>query len=106
MPDCASMRIVDLTGIAGVATEDPEPEFVDINEAGEAVVTLQENNHVAIVDLAAGKVIAHFPAGAVNVKDIDTKRDDVINPVNSIDKAAREPDAGEVARSQSLRHRQ
>lgn len=41
--DCASIRTVDLTGIAAVAPEDPEPEFVAFNEAGEIAVTLQEN---------------------------------------------------------------
>ena len=30
----------------GLCADDPEPEFVDINERNEAVVTLQENNHI------------------------------------------------------------
>ena len=34
---------------------DPEPEFVDINRRNEAVVTLQENNHLAIVDLPSAR---------------------------------------------------
>ena len=38
--------VVSLTGLSAYAPEDPEPEFVDINERNEAVVTLQENNHV------------------------------------------------------------
>ncbi|TIM17121.1 MAG: alkaline phosphatase, partial [Mesorhizobium sp.] len=44
-PDCATMKTVNLAGIAEVAGEDPEPEFVAFNEAGEIAVTLQENNH-------------------------------------------------------------
>jgi hypothetical protein len=32
-PDCAAMVTADLTGLAEVAPEDPEPEFVDVNEA-------------------------------------------------------------------------
>jgi len=36
---------VNLQGLASYAPEDPEPEFVDINQNNEAVVTLQENNH-------------------------------------------------------------
>jgi hypothetical protein len=92
-PDCASMKSVALTGLAGVAPEDPEPEFADVNAAGEAVVTLQENNHVAVVNLAEGKVIAHFPAGSVSVDGVDTKRDGVVSPVNKTDYAPREPDA-------------
>ncbi len=43
--------VVNLTGLSAYAPEDPEPEFVDINDRNEAVVTLQENNHVVIVDL-------------------------------------------------------
>jgi DNA-binding beta-propeller fold protein YncE len=35
---------IDMTGLAGVAAGDPEPEFVDINSDNIAVVTMQENN--------------------------------------------------------------
>jgi DNA-binding beta-propeller fold protein YncE len=56
MPDCATMKTVDLTGLAEIAPEDPEPEFVDFNAANEIVVTLQENNYIAIIDAATGKV--------------------------------------------------
>ena len=50
-------RTVELTGLDGmVAPEDPEPEYVDITRRGEAVVTLQENNHIAVVDLKEAKV--------------------------------------------------
>ncbi len=91
--DCAAKRVVELAGLAAVAGEDAEPEFVDVNNAGEAVVTLQENNHVAIVDLASGKVTRHFAAGTVTLDAIDTKRDNIINPVDRLDNVKREPDA-------------
>lgn len=91
--DCAGKRIVDLTGLAAVAPEDPEPEFVDINDANEAVVTLQENNHIVVIDLASGRVIRHFSAGTVDLEKIDTKRDGIINPVDRIAGVKREPDA-------------
>ncbi|WP_375688482.1 esterase-like activity of phytase family protein [Pseudooceanicola sp. LIPI14-2-Ac024] len=68
--DCDSLQTVDLTGLAEVAPEDPEPEFVDINSLGEIVVTLQENNHIAVVS-PQGEVIAHFSAGAVDLEGID-----------------------------------
>ena len=68
--DCASMKVVDLTGLAEIAPTDPEPEFVDINGLGETVVTLQENNHIAVVD-RDGKVISHFSAGSVTLTGID-----------------------------------
>ena len=38
MPVCASRQDVALTGLAAIAPEDPEPEFVKINRAGVAVV--------------------------------------------------------------------
>ena len=44
--DCASIKHVDLTGLAEIAPEDPEPEFVSFNAKNEIAVTLQENNHV------------------------------------------------------------
>ncbi|MEM8915295.1 MAG: alkaline phosphatase, partial [Pseudomonadota bacterium] len=52
--NCDAVRTVDLTGLADVAGDDPEPEFVAINADNVAVVTLQENNHLALVDVAAG----------------------------------------------------
>jgi hypothetical protein len=91
--DCAALRRVDLTGLAAVAPEDPEPEFVDVNSRGEAVVTLQENNHIAIVDIAAARVVAHFSAGTVTLEQVDATRDGVIRPVQRLENVVREPDA-------------
>lgn len=91
--DCAALRRVDLTGIAAVAPSDPEPEFVDVNSRGEAVVTLQENNHLAIVDLAAGRVITHFSAGTVDLTQVDGRRDNLIRPTQNLTGLVREPDA-------------
>ncbi|CAD0186592.1 hypothetical protein RUESEDTHA_03501 [Ruegeria sp. THAF57] len=68
--DCSGMRMASLTGLAEVAPTDPEPEFVDINGLGETVVTLQENNHIAVV-AGDGTVISHFSAGAVDLEGID-----------------------------------
>ena len=68
---CDSLIKADLTGLAGVAPEDPEPEFVDISAAGEVVVTLQENNHIVVV-ARDGSVVSHFSAGAVDLEGIDT----------------------------------
>lgn len=91
--DCTSRQIVDMTGIAAVEPTDPEPEFVDVNQDGLAVVTLQENNHIAIVDTKTGKLVAHFPAGAVDLKGIDKTRDGQIRPVEELKGVAREPDS-------------
>lgn len=83
---------VDLTGLAKVAPGDPEPEYVAINSRGQAVVTLQENNHIVIVDLATAKVTGHFPAGTATVDGVDTEDDGRIDASGSIT-APREPDS-------------
>ena len=83
---------VSLTGLASYAPEDPEPEFVDINSRNHAVVTLQENNHIAIVDLRTRTVINHFPAGAVDLEGIDATEDGVIELTDSLAGVKREPD--------------
>lgn len=86
-------RDVALTGLAGYAPQDPEPEFVDINPRNQAVVTLQENNHIVIVDLRTGTVLRHFPAGTVSLTDIDATEDDRISLSESLANVPREPDA-------------
>ncbi len=68
--DCGSLIRANLTGLADVAGEDPEPEFVDINSLGETVVTLQENNHIAVV-ARDGSIVSHFSAGTVDLENID-----------------------------------
>ncbi|WP_425091416.1 esterase-like activity of phytase family protein [Tropicimonas sp. S265A] len=68
--NCDSLIRASLTGLAEVAGEDPEPEFVDINSLGETVVTLQENNHIAVV-ARDGSIVSHFSAGAVDLEGID-----------------------------------
>ncbi len=86
-------RDVSLTGVAQLFPEDPEPEFVDINDANLAVVTLQENNHIAIVDLASGQVVQNFSAGTVDLTAIDTNENDLIEQTASLSGVPREPDA-------------
>lgn len=90
-PTAWTTRNVALTGLAARFPEDPEPEFVDINAANQAVVTLQENNHVVIVNLANGQIIAHWTAGTTtHAADIINNGD--INFSNQINNARREPD--------------
>jgi phytase-like protein len=91
-PASWAVRRVELTGLASYAPGDPEPEFVDINAADEAVVTLQENNHVAVVDLATGDIVSHFSAGDVALSGIDATEDGDISLVESL-VVPREPDA-------------
>lgn len=91
--DCHARRQVDLTGLAEIAPSDPEPEFVDVNGRGEAVVTLQENNHIVLVDIATGRVTGHFSAGRVALERVDGRRDGVIRPNQRLENLVREPDA-------------
>jgi hypothetical protein len=83
---------VDLTGLAGVSfPSDPEPEFVAINADNIAVVTLQENNAIVLVDLATASVIKSFSAGTATVNNIDVKEDGIIDQSGSVT-LPREPD--------------
>lgn len=90
--DCASKKIIELTGLGGVAADDPEPEFVDVNSLGETVVTLQENNHLAVI-AADGSVQNSFSAGTVDLKNVDLARDGALTFDKSQSGIAREPDA-------------
>ncbi|WP_062230830.1 esterase-like activity of phytase family protein [Aureimonas sp. N4] len=92
-PDCANLRRVDMTGLAAIAPEDPEPEFVDINDQNEVVVSLQENNHIVIVDGASGKIKGHFPAGSVALEGVDAEKDGKLDFTGKIEARPREPDA-------------
>ena len=95
-----AVRSADLAGLAETAPDDPEPEFVDINNLDQAVVTLQENNHIAVVDLASGEVVSHFSAGTVDLEGIDLTEEELgpqgngfIEFVESREGIRREPDA-------------
>jgi hypothetical protein len=90
--DCAGLQRVELTGLAEVAGDDPEPEYLDINQAGEIVVTLQENNHIVVIG-ADGAVTSHFSAGSVDLTGIDTKRDGRMDFTGEKAGVLREPDA-------------
>jgi len=92
MPDCAAAQRIEMTGLADVAGDDPEPEFVDVNDLGEIVVTMQENNHLVVIG-ADGKVASHFSAGSVDLQGVDTKKDGKIDFSGKLEGVAREPDA-------------
>lgn len=88
-----TLHKVDLTGLDGLRfPEDPEPEFVDINEHNIAVVTLQENNGIALVDVENKKILKSYSAGSDDLTHIDIVEDGVIDQSASLDKTLREPD--------------
>ena len=89
--DCAGMVKADITGLADIAGEDPEPEFVAINGAGEIVVTLQENNHIVVLG-PDGAVLNHFSAGSVALDGIDITEEGALTFTGS-GEFVREPDA-------------
>ncbi|HMN95571.1 MAG TPA: hypothetical protein PKC43_05035 [Phycisphaerales bacterium] len=70
-PSAWRLRRVELAGIAELWPQDPEPEFVAISARGIAAVTLQENNHIVLVDLAQGTVVGAFSAGFVDLEGVE-----------------------------------
>ncbi|MBV7297211.1 esterase-like activity of phytase family protein [Enterovibrio paralichthyis] len=90
---CAEQKKVEMTGLAEIAPSDPEPEFVDINSLGEVVVTLQENNHLAIVNGKTGEIINHFPAGSVDLDNVDIEEERALTFDGKQPNRKREPDA-------------
>lgn len=90
----STTQYVDLTeaDLAGLDVPgDAEPEFVDINDDNQLVVTLQENNGFAIVDLASASVVDAFSAGTAHVDGVDTTDNGLFDATDAID-APREPD--------------
>lgn len=89
-----STRDVSLTGVSDLYPSDPEPEYVDINSDNVAVVTLQENNHIVLVDLARGTITEDFSAGSINLTQIDASEEDaaIISLSESQSNVLREPD--------------
>ena len=90
--DCDGTRRVELTGLSDVAPEDPEPEFVDVNDASEIVVTLQENNWIVVVS-GEGEILSSFSAGAVTLDGVDATEDDALSFTETLTDVPREPDA-------------
>ncbi|MCB1957241.1 MAG: esterase-like activity of phytase family protein [Rhodocyclaceae bacterium] len=93
-PAAWTVRDVAMTGLADLYPTDPEPEYVDINADGKAVVTLQENNHLVLIDVASGAVTADFSAGTADLVGVDLT-DERPNRVSQTETALgvlREPD--------------
>ncbi len=86
-----NMRDVSLLNVADRFPTDPEPEFVDINASNQAAVTLQENNHIVLIDLPTGIILNDFTAGLVSHR-ADLFEDGVIRFTDLLDGSRREPD--------------
>lgn len=90
---CHKTHNISLTGLADIAPSDPEPEFVAFNDNNEVVVTLQENNHIVVINAEQAKVMNHFSAGTVDLDKIDVKKDKALTFTGSQSGVKREPDA-------------
>ena len=93
VPDCDSIKKVSLLGLADIAPSDPEPEFVDFNHNNEIVVSLQENNHLAVIDANTGTVITDFSAGSVDLVNVDLEEEGALTFAGQQKNRKREPDA-------------
>ncbi|SMQ69967.1 Esterase-like activity of phytase [Devosia lucknowensis] len=91
--EAATLKTVDVTGLADVFGEDPEPEFVDFNDNDEIALTLQENNTIVVIDGKTAEVTGRFSAGTASVSDVDTKRDGALRFEGSMSDVPREPDS-------------
>lgn len=80
----------ELTGMN--TPEDAEPEYGDINEDNQYVLTLQENNGVVVIDLDSKDIVSAFTAGDAEVSRIDDDNDGIFDFSVDID-LPREPDA-------------
>ncbi|HEY8574786.1 MAG TPA: esterase-like activity of phytase family protein [Devosia sp.] len=87
------IKKVELTGLAAVAADDAEAEFVAFNEQDEVAVTLQENNYVAIIDARTATVVGGFDAGETGISGVDTRDDGRIDFSGENKVVPREPDA-------------
>lgn len=85
---------VYLEGLEGlVEPSDPEPEYVSINKHNLAVITLQENNAIVLVDMETATVTNSFSAGYVDLQQIDTIEEGaLILQDSSLEAIPREPD--------------
>ena len=86
-------RDVNLLGISEKFPNDPEPEFIDINSDNVAVVTMQEDNHLVLINLRNGRILDHYPAGTVDLEQIDATEDDIIRFEEALVEIPREADA-------------
>jgi hypothetical protein len=92
-PKAWTLQMMNITGLPNILyPDDPEPEFVNINTDNVAVVTLQENNGIVLIDLKNNSIMASFSAGSVNLTQIDINEDLNINQTGSLTGVLREPD--------------
>ena len=86
-------HIVDITNLDGVLfPEEPEPEFVSISDDNLDVVTLEENNAIAIIDFPTKADISSLSSGSTDIDSIDTEVENIIDQLSSLISVPRETD--------------
>lgn len=89
---------VHIFGQVGASTSEAqnlEPEYIAVDE-GKAYVTLQENNAIAVVDIANAKVDDVWPLGTIDRREVPfdaSDKDDEINIANWPVKSILQPDS-------------
>jgi hypothetical protein len=93
-PSAWTTRQIALTSLADLFPDDPEPEYVDINSNNIAVITLQENNYIILVDLVTGAITNHFSAGGSDLTQVDAQESKpaIIQMTDNLTAIPREPD--------------
>lgn len=91
-PQHVALPEAELAAAGLNAPGDAEPEYVDINDDNQLVVTLQENNGFAVIDLATTALVDVFSTGTAEVTDIDDENDGVFDFSADITEE-REPDS-------------
>lgn len=84
--------VVQMTGLDVYEPSDPEPEFVSINSDNVALISLQENNGFALIDIESQEVTDSFTSGTVTLDYIDTQEDKIIKQVETVADLPREAD--------------
>ena len=91
-PSDWGMRTASLAGLPDLYPTYTQPAYVDISKQNIAIVTLQENNHIVLVDLESGDVALDFDAGIVNLDRNDVEDDGLISLNHLLDYVLHEPD--------------
>ncbi len=74
-----TFEAVELEAAGLFFPDDPQPEYVAISNQGLAAVTLQENNGIAIIDVAGATIESVFSTGVVEDRPADLNDNDMIS---------------------------
>lgn len=93
-PSESTVATIPLELPLGNLRADPQPEFVDVTPDGRtAVVSLQENNAIAVIDIEAERVVRYIDAGTSLHARADLNEDGAIDFSDPAFTGLLEPDA-------------